>query len=411
MKTEIINKLDDELFILTYITVNRLFDIGSDACFLYLFYCKCAKLQKTKSIYATDSFCMKGIGWGKTRFYNAKKLLIENSLIQIKQTRDKDGKLNKTFIIINYFPLNNYNVDKSYRCPRFPDSGEWETNAYNININAYEEEISNDISSNASEEISRDISSGVLTNSFQEEAESVDNIPSVLREEEDTDDIHMILDVWNLSAKDIPDDSQHQSLDVLVTKIYMKGGRRHYISWTLYSFLKELLINTNEREVTEAIQNYHDIVLSQNHDYSYAFGSLGKFLLSYEGEGWKRFLNKNDPFEQFKRTKWKHTGDPFDKIKDEFNPITNDFSYTKANPVGENTYFGFNIEQLKSPESRFADVDMCEEGLTEWRYGAFYSLEIIIASLLFNRRSNPQLDKLKHYFKVWSKRLIDFRKE
>ena len=98
---KIINELENEIFISTFTTINRLFEIDPDALTLYMFYCRCAKIQKTRSVYATNEFCMKGLGWGDQRFKRIKASLIDNNFIEIKQTRDKDGKLNKTYITVN----------------------------------------------------------------------------------------------------------------------------------------------------------------------------------------------------------------------------------------------------------------------------------------------------------------------
>jgi hypothetical protein len=70
-------QLENEVIVLSLETVSKLIDLNSDSATLYLFYHKTSKLQKTNSIWATNTFAMKGLKFGRSRFYKAKKVLQE----------------------------------------------------------------------------------------------------------------------------------------------------------------------------------------------------------------------------------------------------------------------------------------------------------------------------------------------
>lgn len=95
-------ELDGDVVIITTKTVEFLLSQNPDALSLYLFYIKNSKIQKTNSIWCKDVFCQKGLGWGKVRFNEAKKTLLDSKLIDITQTRDTKGKINGWYVKINY---------------------------------------------------------------------------------------------------------------------------------------------------------------------------------------------------------------------------------------------------------------------------------------------------------------------
>ena len=69
--------------------------IRSDLISLYMFYYYTAKWQRTNQPRATSAYTMKGLGWSKQRFRNAKKRLLQLKLIEDRTSREKskDGKM------------------------------------------------------------------------------------------------------------------------------------------------------------------------------------------------------------------------------------------------------------------------------------------------------------------------------
>ena len=88
---------------------------------LYSFYYAKARQDNTNQPWAVDKYCMKGLGWGKDKFYRIKKLLLENKFIeQIQSTDEKTGKFDKNYIKVNYIS------NTKNRCPENKDSCERE---------------------------------------------------------------------------------------------------------------------------------------------------------------------------------------------------------------------------------------------------------------------------------------------
>jgi len=138
METEI--TIEKDIIMFTTKTAEFLLSDNPDSMSLYVFYIKNAKIQKTNQIWNTDTFGMTGLGWGKKRYTDAKKVLLDSGLLTLIQTRDSKGRLNKTFLKLNYIHKHqNTHVDET-------TAGKQETNALSnkkemlkvIKINALE---------------------------------------------------------------------------------------------------------------------------------------------------------------------------------------------------------------------------------------------------------------------------------
>lgn len=134
------NELEKEIIITTATTSKRILsqENGGDAFALYHFYAYTATRQKTNNVKATDTFCMKGLGWGKTRFYRAKKTLQDLDLIE-SIARYIDGKIQGHYVLIKYLQGNFYSTD--FKRVGFQESGKRETNTNKENINTNKENI------------------------------------------------------------------------------------------------------------------------------------------------------------------------------------------------------------------------------------------------------------------------------
>lgn len=138
--------LKNEITVITNATRDILLSTNPDSLILYLFYIKCCDYQKTNQVWATDTFCKKGIGFGDVRFNRAKKALKELGFVEIIPTKDEKGKFSKFYIKVNYkwkdsskeTLLNQQSIQScDYQSVENPVIGETRTNALsNLSINA-----------------------------------------------------------------------------------------------------------------------------------------------------------------------------------------------------------------------------------------------------------------------------------
>ena len=96
--------IEDFIILTTTATLHNLFSYekGSDAVALYLFYYYTAKWQKTNQVKATSDYTMKGLRWGRDKFSQAKRILLESKLVEDITNKDKAGKVNGWYIKINF---------------------------------------------------------------------------------------------------------------------------------------------------------------------------------------------------------------------------------------------------------------------------------------------------------------------
>jgi len=135
-KPQFINELNKEIVITHTATLSRLLKkgkVGVDAFTLYNFYCWCASWQLTNQVKATDSFCMKGLHWGRDRFRKAKNLLIKEKIIEVKPYKEK-GKILGWYIHI-YF-LNGFTRSPEIHTVDAPHGEKQPISALNKNISA-----------------------------------------------------------------------------------------------------------------------------------------------------------------------------------------------------------------------------------------------------------------------------------
>jgi len=355
------NEFEKEVIVFNTITCLKLFELGNNAVILYMFYVKTAKIQGTNSVYAVNSFCKKGLGWGDYKFNAAKKLLIDNGLIEMITKKDENGIITGHYIRIHYLKgsmkdakkpndinrdVATHKVDSPTRWTD-PACGSGETNAVNKKGNTTNKNINAD--------------------------NKKDN---TVRNEK-------ILSEWN-NCKII----------------------KHYtINATMKGLFDKVLEHFTLEQIISAIRNYGEVVNSDKYYFSYKW-SLVQFLsrgISKQGmaecKGFQMFLSENEPHKQFliKKDSFVKSISEVDKMKNEFNPIT--VTYQKHNLLDKtrNTYFGFETDRLKDSrlmQSNLADVKW-SYGRNEFNYGDFKWLEEIIASIYFNRKAVLDMELLK----------------
>lgn len=102
---------------------------------LYCFYAKTACIQKTQSIYATNGFTAKGLGWNINKVIRVKRRLIDLKLVDPKEReKGEDGKFKKPYIIVRYVkftgvvdsdtPAFEYTGNQLHKCSSGKDSVE-----------------------------------------------------------------------------------------------------------------------------------------------------------------------------------------------------------------------------------------------------------------------------------------------
>lgn len=132
-----INELTQEIVLLHTATISRLLkckdkNLRTSALALYIFYAWVCAWQNEKQVKANDSFCIKGLGWGKDRFYKAKAALVKTGLIEQLQRKNSQGKIIGSYIYVKFVKttvLGNHSPEK-------PDGGFQDTSAIDKNISA-----------------------------------------------------------------------------------------------------------------------------------------------------------------------------------------------------------------------------------------------------------------------------------
>jgi hypothetical protein len=109
----------------TFLAENKRY--RSDLISLYLFYYYTAKWQKTNQPKATSGYTMKGLGWGRERFSNAKNKLLELKLIEDKKSYDGNNRITGHYIYVKFIWSNStlrdsYSMDNQHKDSTLRDS-------------------------------------------------------------------------------------------------------------------------------------------------------------------------------------------------------------------------------------------------------------------------------------------------
>jgi len=347
---QIYDEFEKEIVVLHLTTVVRLFDLSANAATLYLFYVKTAKIQKTNSIWATNIFCKRGLGWGDKTLKDARKSLKTFGFIEDKVDRDKNGKIKKHYTVIHYLKNNglteNHSVDNTI-------SGYKESNAVDENLNAKEEE-------------SNDSSSCMNENTTIYEGDPHEKIFSY----------------WNSKTNLLKDDT-----------LLAPGIKRNVtVAMKRYSY----------NNIIKAIDNY-SIILSKDKyffKHKWTFSEFfARAVLKRKGSSKKSglvlFLPENKPLQVFSSS----------SPTTEFKPIC--FVYNKIYDDTAKQYYGIDIYRFNELESLMYEVDTVREP----KYYHFEDLEVIIAGLLFSKRASPRPELVKKYIELWKKWKPKFKKQ
>ena len=95
-------ELKKELLFTTNTSFARLLQLGSDAMTLYMFYLYTSNHQDNQSVYATTSYCQKGLGWSKERVTKNKKILEDDNWIETVIRRNAKGVIQKHYVKVKF---------------------------------------------------------------------------------------------------------------------------------------------------------------------------------------------------------------------------------------------------------------------------------------------------------------------
>lgn len=129
----------DQIVSTTLPTVQKLFEYKNwgDALLLYFRYVQQKRMQANSLTFSNNDFMKKATWWGTQRLQNAKKVLIELHFIEEVIRRWEWGKIQGTYIKINFVIDSNAETSSEalYRQTATPPGGETETNTLVLNIN------------------------------------------------------------------------------------------------------------------------------------------------------------------------------------------------------------------------------------------------------------------------------------
>lgn len=212
---------------------------------------------------------------------------------------------------------------------------------------------------------------------------------------------------------------KYSSIQDLVLKVHKTWNESKIINHKkLNSKTQSLIIKALEyisaEDLLQAIKNYGQIVNDNKFYYSSKI-SLQMFLDKgiHSGKGFYYFIPEADPFNKFLSSEFRN---PFDLIRHEFHPITEEYNPQNIADFKNNTYYGFPIKDFPF---MFEYADMYGSELLKivdykdyhWDYNKFYLLEESIATLLYQRKTNPQIESLSKLFDKWKELLHVFKNQ
>lgn len=362
--------IDNKIINLTTTTLVRLFSLHNDAVLLYMFYIKTAKIQQYNPIYANAKFCQKGLGWGKDRFFAAKKILKDEKLISNEIRRDSEGKIEGNFIKIKYYQLDDTSVlpDRTpveTGHPLQPDSGCQPTNTIYKKGNTIDKK-----SNTNNEKINAGLMSEAAIRLFSE---------------------------WKEHKKL----SQYRKVTKELTK-------------SINDVVQKAIDLTSEPELIQAIRNYSKIISNPD---KYWFNYKWKFTdflgrgVTKQGisgsNGFWKFLDDSDPFSNFSRKGFSSDSpkDFFTRVRTETQFYLHKWESGRVLDKNKQTYMGMDLDTIQTRDFNEYLHDLKhrheKDSLTE--LGHYQWIEEGIIGNLFNKDKEMLEEYLKLY-EIYRKR-------
>lgn len=314
-------------------------------------------------IYKTDSDWNKELRLSRFQVVNAKTTLQELGLIEVKVKRDRTGRT-----VTHYRLVPNFNdVFTSLLDATYSQTEVQETNTVE------REKVTRPNVSNLRDQMKETDDSYITKNTAIEYAKHTRTYIM-------SEDCEEILQRWN---------DYGITVALSVTK-------------ALRIALDELVQVCSLADFFTAMDNYAKIVKDDKYYFKHKY-ALETFISAglKKNKGFVHFLDANEPFIRFR--------DSDEDKSIDFKPVTERFNPSKKADFESNTYYGFDIDSIKTIENRMDDVDyMLSKDRIKWTFGKFWALEMCIASLLFTRKTDPQPEKLNKYIKVWEDNVETF---
>lgn len=241
------------------------------------------------------------------------------------------------------------------------------------------------------------------SNNNNSNKDSNNNDSSKSDSKESEQEILAIFNKWNDIAKRLTDATVHRSI---YSKCATNKQERNNPS-EIKTIIQKSLKKCNLPQIIASLENYYSVIKSDDYYYDYIFPNIGIFLGS--DKGLIQFLSENKPFQKFSKGYAKV--DEFEQLRNTFKPVTEDWEVHDILNETEQTYYGFSINSIKGYKGRMEDLNRFLISKNNWDYSKFWLLELIIASLLWYRKTDPQLDLLKKYIKLWIRLKPKFEKE
>ena len=246
------------------------------------------------------------------------------------------------------------------------------------------------------EETSLSINTEITTESTTENTNKIsrDILPTTLAE------IKSVLKIWidgidmlkksNTDKKLIP--TRHKSIESKMTIFSPKDrtDSEGYIGLPLKEIILEAFEYHSPETLRRTIRNYFTYLKTKHEDiYWYnppkLWKSLGVFI--YSGiHGTSGFL-KFDNLKELHKDKNRST-DPIIKLRDEFEPVTRKFDRANLFNKVSNKYFGFNVENLTSPERQVSNYRAVRLAIKckDFSHNELYWTEEYIVAMFYNRK-------------------------
>lgn len=378
----VVEEFSKQVLNLHMITIDRLFEIDSDATLLYIFMTKNAVHQQTNSIWCTNTFIMKGLKWGKMRVTRAKDILEKHNFVE-KITPKKNGRFEKHYIKIKYLENPKYS-NQTTTC-----GSKEKLQPQHVPQASKPAPVSPPVVRPAAVKQPQMLNTKEL-NAYNKKVNALDNVL-------DHPDYDLILKEWN-------------KIKVTVHKDF-NGNTKKLINKVI-----ELIGIEN---LLESIRNYGRVFHSKEHYFNTKW-NLTDFLsrgASKQGltsndegspKGFWHFLGKTNVMDTL-RDVGEQNHDPWDTVRKEFLPLTS--NYTEIFSEKTQRYYGFTKDHINS-SIRWEDVEYLISKKLMCSFSQFMELEWMIAGMLFRRKQEPgKLEICKLYMRVWQELKLQFKSE
>ncbi len=376
----VVEEFSKQVLNLHMITIDRLFEIDSDATLLYVFMTKNAVRQQTNSIWCTNTFIMKGLKWGKMRVTRAKDILEKHNFVE-KITPKKNGRFEKHYIKIKYLENPKYSNQTT------TSSGKEKLQPQHVPQASIPAPVSPPVVTPPVVKQPQMLNTKEL-NAYNKKENALDNVSN-------HPDYDLILKEWN-------------KIKVTVHKEFNGNTKK---------LINKVIELTGIENLLEAIENYGRVFHSKEHYFNTKW-NLTDFLsrgASKQGlastddgspKGFWHFLGITNVMDTL-RDVGEQNHDPWDTVRKEFVPLTS--NYTEIFSEKTQRYYGFTKDHINS-QVRWEDTEYKIFNKYHMDFSAFMELEWMIAGMLFRRKQESfNLKRCQIYMKAWNEIKSEFK--